>query len=224
MATKLYLGRSSFTAIDPGTLGTWGFNYRQRYKMGTTKLNTSFATSTITGMSTSASTLMRQFISQPLVAGTTLTSADTWTVNYQLSESSTSLNIFPKIYCSIVSAFGIPRGYAFTMLGGAEASTSLSSREMSATGLVGSYVIQTGDRIVLEVGWDKQASNTGSGSIRFGDNGASDLSGSSDTGSGDNPWFQYSGSLSFSAEGAGATAGDNYELTTYISAVLDEYV
>lgn len=223
MATRFYLGRSSFTAIDPGTLGTWGFNYRQRYKMETTKQNTTFTTYTITGMSTSASTLMRQFITSPLQAGTLLSGSDTWTFTMRYSESSSSLNIFPRIYMSVVSEVGVPRGYAFTNTGGTEFATSLTARQIVTTGLVGSYTIQSGDRLVLEVGWDKQASTSGNASVSIGDNAASDLSGSGDTGV-DNPWFEYSGTLTLDSEVTDPTEGDNYSLTSYISGVLDEWV
>ena len=223
MATRLYLGKSSFTAIDPGTLGSWGFNYRQRYKMEPTKQNTAFSTYTITGMSTSATTLMRQFITRPMDAGVTFTSSTTWTFTCRYSESSTALNIFPRIYGSIVSQTGIPRGYTFTAQGGTEFATSLTARQISFSGLTGSYAVQAGDRIVLEVGWNKTASTSGNASISLGDNASNDLSGSGDTGV-DNPWFEISEDITFQAESAAPTEGDNYSLTSFISAVLDEWV
>ncbi len=225
MATRMYLGRESFSAIDPGTLGSWGFNYRQRYKMETTKQNTSFSTYTITGMTGTSSTLMRQFITRPMNSGVTLTGADQWSFSCRYSESNTATNIMPKIYCSVVSQTGIPRGYSFILIGGVEFSTSLASRYLVTTGLLGSYAIQSGDRLVLEVGWDKTASGTSNASISLGDlSASSDLSGSDgDTGN-DVPWFEYSGTLSFQAEGTAPTEGDNYQLTSYISAVLDEWV
>lgn len=224
MATRLYLGRSSFTAIDPGVLGSWGYSYRQRLKLEPTKQSTAFSTYSITGMSSSQTTLMRQWITRPMVAGTTFNGSTTWTLTYQLSESSTALNIFPRYVAAIVSQTGIPRGYLWTGQGGTEAATSLTARQIVLTGLIGSYTTQTGDRIVLEVGWNKTASTTGNATIRIGDSGASDLSGDGDTGSSDNPWFECSESISFSAEGAAPTQGDNYSLTSYISAVLDEWV
>ncbi len=222
MATRFYLGKSSFTAIDPGVLGTWGYSYRQRYKMGTTDLNTAFSTYSVSGMSTSATTLMRQFITAPLQAGTLLSGTDTWTFTMRFKESSTALNIVPRIYMSVVSETGTPRGYAFTALG-TEFSTSLTARQIVVTGLVGSYTLQDGDRLVLEVGWDKQASTTGTGYIEIGDADAADLSGDGDTGQ-NNPWFEYSGTMTLDSESVDPTEGDNYSLTSYISGVLDEWV
>lgn len=225
MATRMYLGRESFSAIDPGTLGSWGFNYRQRYKMETTKQNTGFTTYTITGMTTSASTLMRQFITRPMDSGVTLTSADTWKFSCRYSESTLAANIYPKIYMSVVSQTGIARGYSFTQIGGVEFGTSLASRYLSVTGLAGSYALQSGDRLVLEVGWDKQASGSANASISLGDPSAtSDLAASDGDTDIQVPWFEYSGTLSFQAEGAAPTEGDNYQLTSYISAVLDEWI
>lgn len=225
MATRMYLGREAFSAIDPGVLGSWGFSYRQRLKMETSKQNTTFSTYTITGMSTSASTLMRQFVTRPLNTGVTFTSSDTWTFSCRYSESSTAMDCKPKIYMSVVSQTGVPRGYSFTQIGATEFGTSLSSRFLSVTGLVGSYAVQAGDRLVLEVGWDKQASSTGNASISLGDPSAtSDLAGSDGDTDVQVPWFEYSGTLSFQAEGAAPTQGDNYQLTSYISAVLDEWI
>jgi hypothetical protein len=224
MATRLYLGRESFSAIDPGVLGTWGFSYRQRYKAEPTKQSSAFSVYTITGMSTSDTTLMRQWITRPMDAGTTFNSSTTWTFTMQMSESSTALNIFPRYVGAIVSQTGIPRGYLWTNQGGNELGTSLAARQIVTTGLVGSYTSVSGDRLVFEAGWNKTASTSGSASIRIGDSGASDLSGEGDTGSSDNPWIECSETITFQAEGTAPTQGDNFQLTSYISGVLDEWV
>lgn len=233
MATRLYLGRKSFSNIDPGVLGgSWDYSYRQRYGMFTSKQNTAFATSTISGVSATQNTLMRQYISPPMQAGITFDyDVDSWTFLARYQQSSTAMDCYPSINFQITNSVGVMVGYGFEAkgagLGGTELGTSLSARGYSIPSIADTrtYTTSLGDRLVLEVGWQKQSgpSVTGSVGINLGDSGANDLSGVGDTGV-DNPYFETSVNITFVAEGSLPTDGDKYELTSYISGVLDEYV
>lgn len=234
MATRLYLGRKSFSIIDPGVLGAWDFSYRQRYGMFNSKQSTALATSTITGVSATQKTLMRQYISPPMQAGITFDyDTDDWIYLARYQQSSLAMDTYPAIFLSLTNSVGVPRGFNLSLfgagVGGTEFATSLSARGYShvagTSSGTSSITTNLGDRWVLEVGWYKSSGPSVSGSvgINLGDNAANDLSGVGDTGA-DNPYLETSVNITFVAEGSLPTDGDKYELTSYISGVLDDYI
>lgn len=233
MSTRFYLGRSSFTAMNPGTLGSWGNSYKQMYKMETSKQSTSFTTYTISGMG-AGTTLMRQFISQPLDGGIAFTTSTTYALVCRFSEGSSSGDIFSRFYLAIVNSSGDVQVISSAQKDGTEFATSLTSRNNTATGILGNYTSSANDRLVLEVGWDKDGSTLTSGSISLGDSSSSDLTqGDADTGI-NNPWFETSNNITFGGNPGGGgsstpppesspTNSYDFSAGVYIGGVLDEW-
>lgn len=222
MATKFFLGREAYTADNPGTLGTWGGSYKSLYKLATTTFNTSFVVYTINGH-TAGTTIMRQYVTEPMSSGITFGAASTYNVVIRYKESTTAANAFACFYLAIVSEDGTTvRSQAASLeKDGTEFGTSLAARSNSNTGILPNYTTVAGDRLVLEIGWDMDGGGTASLSISLGDDDATFLSGEGDTDI-DSPWFETSVDITFGGEGGGGVSNEDYTSTSYISGVLDE--
>lgn len=226
MATKMWLSRTAFSIMNPGTLFTWGSSVKSVYSLHDTDTDdSSYLTSTYTGYG-QGTVLFRQFISKPMAASIVFDSTTTYELCMRASESSTSANAFNLFGVAIVSEDGTTVRDKFDALekDGTEYSTSLTARANIRNGTSGlNYTTVAGDRIVLEVGWDQDGSGSYSISQSLGNTGAF-LSGDGDT-SILAPWIEFSNTITFNAEGSSPPAtNEDYDVTAYISGVLDEWV
>lgn len=228
MATRFYLTETAFTVVNPGTIGTWGSTTNKAIKKMTTPNpgDTSFITYNVS-MNGAFTSLHRQYISEPMAAGISFTTSSTYTMVAQQQESSTAADSYMRYHLAIVSEDGATIRCQFSAgeKEGTENPTSYASRTNVNTGGLGNYTTVAGDRLVLEYGVDKDASGTYTISYRYGNTGASDLSSTEgDTGSTDNPWFETSVNITFDVEDPPPAENEDFDCTTYISAVLDEWV
>ncbi len=224
MATKMWLSRVAHSYINPGTLFTWGSSVKSIYNLNATDLDdSSYLTSTYTGYGL-GTVLFRQFISLPMAAGIVFDSTTTYTMCCRHSESSTAANAFQLFGVAIVSNDGTAVRDKFDALekDGTEFATSLTARSnLRSTGSGLNYTTVLGDRLVVELGWDQDASGSYSIATSLGNTGSFLTDG--DTGI-LAPWIEFSNTITFNAEGGGAPAtNEDFDATLYISAVLDEW-
>ena len=223
MATRFYLTRTLHTTINPGTLGTWGSSVKAIYNMELPNPGaSSFLSSLYTGYG-QGTVLFRQFISPEMSPGIVFDGTTTYNLVMRHSESSTSANAFQQWALSIVDDTGATSYFsALTVKDSTEFGTSLAARSNTQTGGI-TYTTVTGDRLVLEVGWDQDGSGSYTITNSLG-NTSTDLSGEGDTGV-QNPWFETSNTITFGGGDPPPPAtSEDYELTAYISGVLDEWV
>lgn len=201
-------------AFDSGWESTGGAD---RLRMHTAKQSTALATKTasIPGF-TASDALVRQYVSDPLNAGSI---SGTVKAIIQAKEGSASLDQRAQLVIRVVSNDGATvRGTLLAMDTGALANefsaTALTNRRFpkgSSGATLSAVSAQAGDRIVVEVGYRQHASlfssfyavlfGYGWGQLRFGDTGADLAENETDTGAG-SPWLEFSQTLSFQAGGA----------------------
>jgi hypothetical protein len=224
MATRMYFSRDAFTYINPGTLGTWGSSVKsikQLLNSGSTDaslLNTGY---TGYGLGT---VLYRQYISPPMSASISFTGSTTTTLVNRHSESSTSANAYQLYYVAIVNSSGVVQAsFSANEKDGTEFATSLTARSNLNTGGLGTYTTTAGDRIVVELGWDQDASGSYTITMSEGYVGGTDLSGEGDTDI-QQGWIEFSNTITFTAEGAPPATNEDWDVTAYITGVLDEWI
>lgn len=231
MATRFWLSGTAFTIVNPGTIGTWGSDSLKtiKYLWGTAPPDDDAFNTVAVSMNGAFTSCHRQYISAPMAAGIVFNSSTTWTMVNQMSESSTSANAYQRYHVAIISEDGSTVRAEFSAGGekdGTELSTSLSSRvNINTGGIV--YTTVAGDRLVLELGVDKDGSGTYTITYRYGNTGANDLSSTEgDTDSTDNPWFECSANITWDAGGEDPppTFNEDFDCTTYITGVLDEFL
>lgn len=210
MATRLYNQRQqTFTGFTPPTAsnGTWGSDLLVCYPMDPTATAiddaSGFLTRTVATSASAATICHAIFISPPMQTTHDWTSATCiWTT--RCSEAFTTQNVFQQFYWGIISNDGATME-AFSALekGATEFSTSLVSRTRTdAGGGAGvAYTNVPGDRLYIEVGWDKDAAVSGDVSIQYGySDTAGDLLGDGDAGV-QNSWVEFSHTVTFDPEG-----------------------
>lgn len=231
MATRWYLSKQAHTTINPGILGTWnntGPNSLLNLESTRAANDTSFTGYGLSGLTSTNSTLMRTFISPGMNAGVVFGTTTTYTINVKCREETNIANLVLRAYVHIVSEDGLTNrnfsafeqdGYEFTY-----STSTYYSRELSYSPSSGSYTTVAGDRLVVEVGWQKTASSTSSeGWMMFGNADATnDLIGDDDTGS-DNPWFECSLTIGTGTGGATPPSTvEDFSTQGFITGVLDE--
>jgi hypothetical protein len=219
--TKFYLPSSGTApAITPTYASGWdNTTIASRLPMAGTKASTTMTTVSFTGtVSTDQDILFRQYISAPIAAQTI--SAQTVSIQMRQSETSTSNNLFEAWLIKVVSNDGTTlRGtiaYGSTAndprRDATELATALTNRGDSLAST--QVVAQSGDRLVLEVGYggDPTLTAVHSGSISIGDDNATDLPVDDSTTTAYNPWISFTNTISYN--GSGLTAGDRPVLVT----------
>jgi roadblock/LC7 domain-containing protein len=225
MATRFYLTRQSYTVINPGTLGTWGSSVKSIYKLAQTgdTADGAYLNSTYTGYG-AGTVLFRQYISPEMSAGIVFNGSTTYELCIRMSESSTAANAYGQWALGIVSEDGTTSYFSpLTTKDSTEMATSLTARSNTITGGI-SYTTVAGDHLVLEVGWDQDAATGYSIVMSNGFLETTDLSGDGDTGT-DDPWFETSNTITFGGgDPAPPATNEDYDVSAYISGVLDEWV
>lgn len=234
MATRLYLSRQGHSDIEPGTLGSWGGNFRSRLKLRSAdNEDASQLTNTINNAA-SGSTLHRQWISETMDGSIAFDSSTTYKVSMKCHESSTSANAFMRLYVAIVSEEGTTvRVISSAQVDGTEFSTSNSphglSRYFSGTGILSDYTTVAGDRLVVEIGFT--CGNSGySISQQWGNSTTTDLDAADGDSGVQNAWFETSNTITFGGTGGGDPEPDppdpekSYDIDTYISGFQDDWI
>lgn len=214
MATRCYIGAAvtfSPTDFNPSLQGSWGADFHADYYLapaGHGSLSThSFTTRSVNTNSSAATIGHAICVSPPLATAVSWSSSTDLTCTWRCSEASTSQNTFQQFYWGLISNDG-STVLAISNLekGATEYSTSLVSRTRTDADCGFSYTSAPGDRLFVEIGWDKDGAVSGSIGHQYGYSTTSgDLVGDGDSGI-QNPWCEWSNDFTFDAEGT--TYGD----------------
>lgn len=231
MATRFYFTRQAHTAINPGTIFTWGSSVKSIYRLvldthATT--DASYLNSVYTGYG-QGTVLFRQFISDELSGGIVFDSATTYELVQRFCESSGSANAFNLFGVAIVSEDGTTIRDKFDALekDGTEfaigsTETAIANLRNGTSGL--NYTTVAGDHLVVEMGWDQDGSGSYSIHCSNGFLDTTDLSGAGDTLARDG-WIEFSNTITLGGgDPAPPATNEDYDVTAYISGVLDEMV
>lgn len=211
MATRMYINRAAYAptpSFTPTVQGTWGADYTQTYNLApvghASLVASGFLTRSVSTNSSAATTVHALCYSPPISAAITFDSTTDLTVNHRAREASSYMNVFQQFYWGIVSNDGsILRALSNLEKGATEYSTSTSilSRQRVDADCGFTYTTEPGDRLFVEVGWDKDAAISGRVYHQYGYSTSSgDLLGDGDT-SAQNPWCEWSNDFTFDAEG-----------------------
>ena len=206
--TRLYLPFSSTaTPISPAFSASWDFQADDfaRARASTTKISSAFnAAAHEDSDSTDLAMVARQHISPPTTAGQTISG----TVKAQLScqQGAADENIFLALCIRVLASDGstVRATLLDVTLDNTEMATAAPTNRQFASIAITSYSpTVAGDRIVIETGGSGDP--TGAGvhvfAILYGDASGTDLP-EDDTDTNDyNPWVEFSGTITFEAEG-----------------------
>lgn len=205
MATRFYLTTTPYTANTPviSTQWTSSANLVRRKMVPFTPSGTALANKSAAVAGASGDFhLYVQFVSPPLDGAYTFTaSAVTNSIVMRWSESDALANCFMQSQVRIVSNDGtVLRDNAGFNTDGTEFATSLTARTFTGTSSLLDYTTVAGDRLVIEVGFQKNSTTSYTITTNYGDNAAADLTiSTSDTGA-DNPYFECELNLGFQSE------------------------
>lgn len=179
MALRLFLGNAA-APYTPATIrGTWsdaaltGASALSRRKSGA---NTTAAKGE-TSSSSTWSTLLRRFVSEPVNNPGTLSGAFTLVFGALESSSSANMNFKLHIYVTVGSTDVVRGTLASNLIGTTEfpiLGLGLGAAGVQATGTVTAVAVQPGDRLVIEVGYRANNTSTSSftGTLYYGGTGA----------------------------------------------------
>jgi hypothetical protein len=213
MATRLYFPRDpGFTAspdaFTPTPVGTWTNDTEVVYPLLPASMASddgSYLSRFVASGAVSGTTCFAIFVSPPLSAAYDWTGVTmTWTIRCQ--EEFSTQNVFQQSYWGFKANDGTDINLTASLDKGlTEWSTSLVSRTRTSADTI-SYTNAPGDRVFVEVGWDKDAAISGDIRMQFGYiASAGDLVGDGDAGI-QNGWVEFSNNVVFDAEGT--TYGD----------------
>lgn len=207
MATRFYLPATVVsTPISPTPDSAWedvsaiGRNMMRPKKIGDAMTTVSFGDSD----ATDKDVILRQFISEQLTPGQTITGGQTLKAQARYKERATSCNMFPVVGCRVINGSTVQKTILAVTRGvGNELdATTLTNRGASTSSVAGNYTTVAGDRIVLEMGagGDPAAGSDHDYDLRLGDAASSDLPENSTATTDDNPWFEMADTLTMSDE------------------------
>jgi len=222
MATRFYLSSTATvpTSLAPSYAAWTRTSEGTRRAMQTTKDSSAMTSRTgfaNTSPAANASALIVQYSSAPLAAGTVFT-ASTHTISgvIRAMESAANNNVNRMPIClKVVSVDGATTRATLLALGHqgpntTEWATSLSSKTLAnAIALTGSYTTVIGDRLVIEIGGQVDATGGTSvtASLSTGSASATDLAANTEgVTTANNPWIELSNTFSTTPEGSWGTS------------------
>ncbi len=208
MVTRFYLPSTGAADVNPAYTGTWTSSANaDRRKPVTTKISSAMTNRTVNALSsgTKETILVRQYVSDPIAAQTI---SGTIKGQIRAMEESGTMNASLSILIKVVSNDGnTVRG---TLLALTDQNTTASNEfEISLTNhtfkngdttpiTLSSVVASAQDRIVIEIGVNEATTvTTRVLTLNFGDDSASDLAEDQTTTAANNPWIEFSGTISF---------------------------
>jgi len=154
--------------------------------------------------------LLRQYVSNELEAGITITGSQSIKAQCLAIEEDASNNMFLTIGIRIIAsdASTVQKTVLAVTRGGTELdSTTLTNRQFTATSAASDYVTSAGDRLVIElgVGGDPSLAGSHTAGVRVGDTGASDLpEDGTSTDTSKNPWIEFTDDFEPTEPGGGS--------------------
>lgn len=232
MATTFYLPASaSSTPISPTPDAAWeDVSIVQRALTRVTTIGDAMATVSFTDSDdTSKDVLFRQFISQELKAGQTITGSQAWKIQVRCKEGASTSNMVLAMGIRVIASDGTTvrktvLAVARDTGGGSEFDATQLENMGHYNGNTAStnYTTQAGDRLVFEIGagGDPAAGSNHNCDLRFGDSAASDLPQDSTTLTDLRPWVQLTDTLVFVY--SAAVTGSIGPATAAVSATFEE--
>lgn len=233
MATRFYMSADSFSSATTTARGSWGAtvtDHVYRWMYDTNPGDEGFVLESY-GV-TSGTRRFRTFISEVMDSGVVFDSSTTWTWVNRYGQSSSAANTFSAFFVSIISEDGNTLRESFSALekDGTEITTSTTtptSRTNINTGGI-SYTTVAGDRVQLEVGWDKDGTGTHTIVTSRGNASGTDLSSTDGDSDIQNPWMECSVTIAFGGDGGGEppppATNEDWSAGFYLSGFLDEWV
>lgn len=210
MATTLYYDRGTFAptpSFTPVVQGVWDSDFSITVNLApdthASLTPVGFLTRSV-NTNTSAATIVHCIAYSPPMQTTHLWSTAlscNWVA--RISEEFTTQNCFTLWNIGVCNNDGsIIRWQTSNMKDASEASTTLSSRNNAGSYSAGTYTNVPGDRIFVELGWDKDGAVSGSIALSYG---YSTTAGNLSTTDGDtgiqNPWISIGHDVIFDPEG-----------------------
>ena len=206
MATRFYLPETAAsTPITPTPDAAWeDTSILARAMTSTASIADPMATVSFADADdTSKDILFRQWISEPLTAGQTITGAQALKAQARVSQAGTFNNMVLTIGIRVIAANGttVQKVVLAPTRDNNIAAGTLTNRAFTATSAATNYTTVAEDRLVFEVGMggDPNAGSDHDSSMRFGDDAASDLPEDDTTTTDLRPWIQLTNTLTFSA-------------------------
>ena len=214
MATRLYFYRSStfspspnsFTPVYNSLSFTWDYDFSVTYPMdihgGALSDDASFLTRTVTTNSSAGTVCHAIGVTRPMAGSYTWDNTQFLDFNIRISEALSTQNCYTNWAFGILNNDGTVAWATNGMKDNTEAGTSLCARINNAgyTPSPASYTSVPGDRIYVEVGWDKDGAVSGDISMQYGKVGTTDLGTGTDCNA-NNPYIEISNTVTFDAEG-----------------------
>ena len=207
MATRLYLPASAAaTPITPTPDAAWeDTSILARAMTSTAVISDPMATVSFTDADeTNKDILFRQWISEPLTAGQTITGSQALKAQVRGKEGGGGNNLFLTLGIRVIAANGttVQKVVLAPTRDDVELATAtLTNRQFTATSAATNYTTVTGDRLCIELGTggDPLTANNHNSDLRLGDAAASDLAENDTSTTDDNPWVQLTDTLTFGA-------------------------
>jgi hypothetical protein len=145
--------------------------------------------------------LFRQYVSQPLEAGQTVTGSQALKGQCRVAERATSCNLFFTVGIRVIASDGstLRKLVIAPTRDATEAATSLTNRQWTGTSAATNYTTQAGDRLVIEIGMagDPNAGSDHDSDMRLGDAAGSDLAEDNASTTDNRPWVELTDTLAF---------------------------
>ncbi len=206
--SRLYLpSTSGATGLSPTPSTEWDDTASlARVIPSLTKTSQAFATQTVTYATATANldSLAKQYVF-PLQVGTVFATSDTWKGRVLCLEGASNENLRSQCIIRVLNGTTVQ---ATLLAADGSTGTSNPTSEWDATALTNrqvprgttvacaaNYTSVAGDYLVIEIGYRKHAARSTTGSLRFGDNAASDLLENETSTTDLNTWIEFSGDL-----------------------------
>lgn len=228
MATRFYMSADSFSTVSFSTIGSWGSTVGDHEKLFMYDSNPgdmAFVLESYTG-SGQGNIKFRTFVSEGLAAGINMNNA-TFTTVYRIGQSSSSANTFALFSVGIINSSGTLQVSHTNEKDGTEVvtSTTTPSSRTNVASTTWTYTTSLNDRLVIEIGWDQDASGSYTQVVSRGNTSGTDLSSTEGDTDIQNPWFETDKTITFGgSEPPPPATNEDYNCNVYIAAVLDEWV
>lgn len=203
MATRFYLPSTGTPGQTPNYDAGWEqVTAADRRNMHTAKIASSMTdkADAETSNNSAYDVLLRQYISTKTYEAFSFLTSQTWKLQVRAVESGSAADMFVAIIAKVISGDGgTVRGTIVNFLVDTTEITHVTLTNRSMSGNISNNVsMQSGDRILLEIGFRATNSKTTSytGTLNFGDDSGTDLPENDSETTAYNPWFELSPTLS----------------------------
>ena len=210
-STRFYLPSTGAAAASTAFDGAWEeTGAASRLAMVTTKINSAMVNASATTLLSVGDEVLCQYVSASLDAQTITGDVKIYA---RASETLATVNAFSRIVLKVVSNDGGTDRGTLLAFGdystGAEWNTSLRNKSFADIDPPSSVTTQSGDRLVLEIGFN-HAAVISAAQISVGDDSASDLPEDETTTTADNPWLEIGQTITFASGAAAAVSVSGY--------------